>query len=261
MAAYPLICKMNIIDCSEGIFKIHIESENRKAEILFSSELKELKFISDNVFADTLKENEYQLRKNLHNKREDTFYIGFKLNFILNKNVDVISFNDIEKLIVYDKRNKGAKTYVKEKYTPEFITLYTDGAYSEKKEICSYVSLFKSVKGLYNIKFGIKNIQNSSLIEMIAVIEGLKLLKNETKVRIVTDSRYVIKGLTEWIYNWKLNNWHTAQGEKVKNKKYWLEYLGLTSGKYIEFEWVKGHSDHFENTICDRYARDLLNRC
>ncbi len=261
MVHYPLICEMNIKGCVAGFWQINIDSENRNAEILFSSELKELKYISDNVFTDTLKDNEYQLRKILQNKRADTFYIGFKLNFILNKNIDAISFNDIENLIVYDRREKEIKVSVKEKYKPEFITLYTDGAYSEKKEICSYVSLFKSVKGLYSVKFGIKNLQNSSLIEMIAVIEGLKVLKDETKVRIVTDSRYVIKGLTEWIYNWKLNNWHTAQGEKVKNRECWLEYSDLTSGKYIEFEWVKGHSEHFENTICDRYASELLNRC
>ena len=261
MINYPLICKMNIIGCVDGFYHIVIQSEDHSTEILFSRELKELKFISDNSFTSILKNNEYQLRKILHNKRAETFYIGFKLKFILNKNIDAISFNDIENLIVYDKRKKDAKIYVKEKYKPDFITLYTDGAYSEKKKMCSYVALFKSTEELYNVKFGLMNLQNSSLIEMIAVIEGLKLLKDKTKIRIVTDSRYVIKGLTEWIYNWKLNNWHTAQGETVKNKKYWLEYSDLTSGKYIEFEWVKGHSEHFENTICDRYASELLSRC
>jgi len=261
MVSYPLICKMNIIGCADSFYQINIESENLNSEILFSRELKELKFISDGFLTDILKENEYQLRKILHNKRKDTFYVGFKLNFIINKNIDAVSFNDIENLIVYDRREQIAKVYVKEKYKQNFITLYTDGAYSEKKKKCAYVSLIKSNKELYDIKFGIKDIQNSSLIEMIAVIEGLKLLKNETKVRIVTDSRYVIKGLTEWIYNWKLNDWYTAQGEQVKNKEYWLEYSKLTMGKYIEFEWVKGHSDHFENTICDRYASELLVRC
>ena len=63
------------------------------------------------------------------------------------------------------------------------------------------------------------------------------------------------------IYNWKLNNWYTAQGETVKNKDYWLEYSELTRGKYIDFEWIKGHSAHLENTICDSYAGELLERC
>ena len=121
--------------------------------------------------------------------------------------------------------------------------------------------MYKKTNDLLDIKFGIKEIQNSSLIELIAVIEGLKELADHKKVRIVTDSRYVIKGLTEWLYNWKLNDWYTAQGEKVKNITFWKEYFMLTQGKYIEFEWVKAHSSHFENTICDSYAKELLNKC
>jgi len=261
MVNYPLICKMKILGCTDNFYKINIKSKKQTAEILFSRELKELRFISDNSFSEILKENEYQLRKILHNKRKDTFYIGFKLKFILNKNIDAVAFNDKNKLVVYDGRVGEAKIYVREKYEPDFIIMFTDGAYSEKKKKCSYVVLYKSTRNFYDIQIGLRDLQNSSLIEMIAVIEGLKGIKEEPKIRIVTDSRYVIKGITEWMRNWELNNWHTAQGEKVKNKKYWLEYSELTRGKYIEFEWVKGHSFHFENTICDKYASELLNRC
>jgi len=92
------------------------------------------------------------------------------------------------------------------------------------------------------------------------VIEGLKKTQHIENLRIISDSRYVIKGLTEWVFNWKLNDWHTAQGEKVKNIEYWQEFDKLTENKYIEFEWVKGHSSQYENSICDFYAKMLAKR-
>jgi ribonuclease HI len=76
----------------------------------------------------------------------------------------------------------------------------------------------------------------------------------------VTDSQYVRKGLTEWIINWKLNNWTTANGEKVKNIEYWKRFDRLTDDRYIEFKYVKSHSGHFENTMADLYARDMAKQ-
>ncbi|WBW99763.1 RNase H family protein [Oceanirhabdus sp. W0125-5] len=56
-----------------------------------------------------------------------------------------------------------------------------------------------------------------------------------------------------------MNGWLTANGEKVKDIDNWVKFDKLTEGKYIEFQWVKGHSDHFENTLCDLYAKDAIN--
>ncbi len=257
---YPLICNMKIINSDDGFYDILVSYKKMQTLLKFNPDEKFLIINSENELGNILKENEYQLRKILHNKRKETYKVGFKLNFVLNKNTDAAAFNDLNKLIVYDSRNEKPKSYVKEKYTHDFITVYTDAAYSEKKKICSYVILIKNTNQKLDIRFGIKDIQNSSLAEMIAVIEALKELKKQTKIRIVTDSRYIIKGLTEWMYNWKLNHWYTAQGKKVKNIEYWKAYEILANNKYIEFEWVKGHNFHFENTICDRYAAELINR-
>lgn len=251
---------MHIFEQINDAYKINIFSSLHKAEISFTPVKKILAFESNNLFTEVLKENEYQIRKIFHNKRKDTFYIGFKLKFIIRNNKEVVEFNDLSKIIVYDKRTSSPKIYTLNYYENDFMSIFTDGSYSVKKRLCSYVALFKKTNDLYDIKFGIKEIQNSSLIELVAVIEGLKELANYEKIRIVTDSRYVIKGLTEWIYNWRLNNWFTAQGEKVKNITYWKEYYKLTQGKYIEFEWVKAHSFHYENTICDVYAKELLKK-
>ena len=97
---------------------------------------------------------------------------------------------------------------------------------------------------------------NSNLMEMLAVMEALELIGEEEKIRIVTDSQYVRKGLTEWVFNWKLNNWRTANNEQVKTLKYLMELDLLTDNKYLELQWVKGHADHFENTMCHLYAKE-----
>jgi len=251
---------MHIVDRSADEFIINIFSDKSITQISFCTENKVLKLLKDDELSKILKDHLYQLKKILRNKRKDTFYIGFKLTFVLRDNQEVIKMNDLSNLIVYDTRKETSKLYTKEYYESEILNIFTDGGFSEKKQLCSFVVLSKTKSGLYNITFGVKNVQNSSLIEMIAVIEALKKFKNETEIRIITDSRYVIKGLTEWMFNWRLNNWYTAQGEKVKNIRYWEEYDYLTKGKYIEYQWVKAHSFHFENTICDHYASELLKR-
>ncbi len=255
---YPLICEMNIIDYRDEYYQIRISQGKLSTDIFYKPVGRFLKFNHNCSLSHVLQQNEYQLRKILHNKKPDTFRLGFKLKFIIRNNNEIIKLNDLTKLVAYDKRTIIPSVYALDYYLPDFITIFTDGSYSKMKAKSSYIVLYKNNKDLYNIHFGVNEIDNSSLIELTAVIEGLKLFKNESKIRIVTDSRYVIKGLTEWIYNWKLNDWHTAQGEKVKHIKQWSEFDELTEHKYIEFNWVKAHSFHFENNICDKYAKELL---
>jgi ribonuclease HI len=249
---------MEIVDRENNFYIIDIICQHFSGKISYFPGERHLKFLSEDSFTEVLQAHEYQLRKILHNKRSDSFYIGFKLKFVIRDNKEVIAFNDLSKIIVYDSRGDHPLIKAIDYYRNDFITLYTDGSYSEKKQKCAYVALIKNRSGLLDIRYGIKQVQNSSLIELLAVSEGLKVLADEEKLRIVTDSRYVIKGLTEWIYNWRLNDWYTAQGEKVKHMEYWKQYLELTKGKYIEFDWVKAHSFHLENSLCDKYAKELL---
>lgn len=200
-------------------------------------------------------ENSYQLNKILRNKREDTFFEGFKLKFILKNNESAISLNDLSKIVVLDRRNGNYKVESIDKTENKIFKIYTDGCYLEKLRKGAYIVLIEKPGGLLNLYFKKTGVNSSSLIELMAVIEGLRRTEEIDSIRIVSDSRYVIKGLTEWMYNWKLNNWHTAQGEKVKNIRYWKLFDKLSKGKYIEFEWVKGHSNHYYNSICDYYAK------
>jgi ribonuclease HI len=251
---------MEVLDDRKEEYLIRILHNKSYTTITFSPESKNLVFINNDKITNYLKENEYQLRKILHNKRPDTFYKGFQLKFVIRDNKEVISFNDKSKIVVLDKRNGNYDSYVIDKGEDPIYHLFTDGCYLVNQKRGGFVALIRNLKNQYNLYYGTTAKKSSSLIEMLAAIKGLEVLKDIEKIRIVTDSRYVIKGLTEWVINWKLNKWHTAQGKKVKSITYWKEFDKLTNNKYIEFQWVKAHSFHFENTICDFYAKEAAKK-
>jgi len=248
---------MEIIDVITGSYSIRISTSNLSTSIKYSPGIKKLELENKNVLDVKLAENKYQLKKILNNKRPDTFYPGFKLKFILRDNLKTIEFNDLTKIIVLDRRNDDYNAYAEIKTEKEIFKIFTDGCYFQKHEKAAYVAITKSLENKLNIYYGKTDTTSSSLTELMAVIKGLEVSHQITELRIISDSRYVIKGLTEWIFNWKLNDWFTAQGEKVKNIKYWKRFDELSKDKYIEFEWVKGHSHHPENTLCDYYAKQV----
>jgi len=91
-------------------------------------------------------------------------------------------------------------------------------------------------------------------MEMTAVLRGLQALKRSCQVKIVTDSRYVIQGMSEWLPNWKSRGWRTAAKKPVLNSDLWQELDVLAAGHDIEWEWVKGHSGHHGNDLADQLA-------
>lgn len=97
-------------------------------------------------------------------------------------------------------------------------------------------------------------------MELQALIEGLKAVPAGTKVRIVTDSEYVSKGVTLWLRGWNRNGWKTASKQPVKNKELWQELQDLLNQRPHQVEWVRGHSGHPENERCDQLARNAIKR-
>ena len=94
-------------------------------------------------------------------------------------------------------------------------------------------------------------------MELTAVIKGLEALTKSCAVLVTTDSKYVLKGVTEWMENWKQRNWRTASKKPVLNVELWKELDELVQKHTVDWAWVKGHSGHAENEIADQ----LANRC
>lgn len=92
-------------------------------------------------------------------------------------------------------------------------------------------------------------------MELMAVIKGLGALKRDgCDVRVVSDSTYVLKGISEWLPQWKKRGWKTAAKKPVLNSDLWMQLDELAARHCVEWKWVKGHSGHIENEIADQLA-------
>ncbi|HVK81371.1 MAG TPA: ribonuclease HI, partial [Verrucomicrobiae bacterium] len=77
-------------------------------------------------------------------------------------------------------------------------------------------------------------------MELMAAIQALEALKRASTVRLHTDSKYVMDGLTKWIHGWKRNGWKTADKKPVKNEDLWKRLDTANSAHQVEWKWVKG---------------------
>lgn len=137
------------------------------------------------------------------------------------------------------------------------VTIYTDGACSGNPgqggwgAVLFYLGHKKEISG-YSAS------STNNIMELTAAIEALKLLKKKCNIQLFTDSKYLIDGITGWIFNWERNNWRTASKQPVKNKELWQELQSLTALHQIKWNWVKGHSDNEFNERCDQLARKAI---
>jgi ribonuclease HI len=103
---------------------------------------------------------------------------------------------------------------------------------------------------------GGEKLTTNNRMEMTAAIEALNALKQPCRVKLSTDSRYVMDGLTKWIHGWQKNGWRTADRKPVKNAELWQALLAAAKPHRIDWIWVKGHAGHADNERADRLASD-----
>ena len=91
-------------------------------------------------------------------------------------------------------------------------------------------------------------------MELMAAIRALEALKRPSRVKLYTDSLYVMKGISQWIHDWKRRGWRTADKKPVKNEDLWRRLEELAAQHDIEWHWVRGHAGHPENERADKLA-------
>ena len=140
----------------------------------------------------------------------------------------------------------------------EKVIIYTDGACSGNPGPGGWGSILMYKENKKEISGGSKDTTNN-IMELTAIIEGLKMLKFPCEVEVYSDSAYVVNAFNQgWIYNWIKNNWMTSAKEPVKNKEIWKELYDLTKKHKVKFIKVKGHSDNEFNNRCDEMARNSI---
>lgn len=140
------------------------------------------------------------------------------------------------------------------------VTLYTDGACSGNpgKGGWGAVLLYNEYKKEFS---GYDAETTNNKMELTAVIEGLKKLKEPCEVDIFTDSAYVCNAFTEkWIDTWKVNGFKNAGKKQISNIELWQELLNLCEINKVTFHKVKGHADNELNNRCDKLATDEIKK-
>ncbi|SCZ79853.1 ribonuclease H family protein [Acidaminobacter hydrogenoformans] len=243
--------QMRIVEENGVNYRLLISDGQTQADLIFNIESKELIISGDHDLSQFLSDNEFQLRRLLHNKRPDSYYVGFQLKFSMVDGKDIAAFNNRDNLVVKDH---GRISVISRTEKNNLSEVYTDGSYDEKDQQGAYSILKKDLEGHYEAHEFTSALMDSSSIELQAVIKALEIYPGD--LRIMTDSQYVRKGITEWMVHWKLNDWYTANGTKAKNVDQWLKLEQLCEGRRVEFGYVKAHNHHFENEYCDFLARE-----
>ena len=133
------------------------------------------------------------------------------------------------------------------------VIIYTDGACRGNPGPGGWGALIRFDSVEKEIFGGQANTTNNQM-ELSAAIEGLSILTEPCNVELFTDSKYVMDGITQWIQNWKKNNWRTAAKKDVKNKELWQKLDQLISQHQVQWHWVKGHSGDAGNETADLLA-------
>ena len=134
------------------------------------------------------------------------------------------------------------------------INLYTDGASSGNPGPGGYGVILKYNDQVKELIGGFRRTTNNRM-ELMAVVEGLKSLKEKCIVNIYSDSKYIVDAIEqEWIYKWKNLGWKRNKKQKLLNPDLWKEVYDLLQKHEVNLFWVRGHNGHPENERCDFLA-------
>lgn len=130
------------------------------------------------------------------------------------------------------------------------VTLFCDGSSLGNPGAGGWCGILDYKGKQKIIKGGEKDTTNNRM-ELTALIKSLELLKEPCNVLVVSDSKYVLDGISKWLPNWIKKNF-----KEVKNPDLWQKYIEVSKIHKIDVLWVKGHNGHRENELCDNYAKE-----
>ena len=134
------------------------------------------------------------------------------------------------------------------------IEIFTDGACSGNPGVGGWGAILRFGEHVKELSGGEENTTNNRM-ELTAVIQALKALKEPCEVVLTTDSKYVSDAVTlGWAETWRKNGWRKADKKPALNVDLWEQLLDLLGIHKVTFNWVKGHAGHPENERCDQLA-------
>ena len=142
----------------------------------------------------------------------------------------------------------------------KYVEIYTDGACSGNPGAGGWGAILRCDGKEKEMSGGEVHTTNNRM-ELLGVINALEALKSPCRVKLTTDSKYVVDGVTKgWAAGWRRRGWKKSDGKPALNTDLWGRLLDLLAKHEVEFSWIKGHAGHEENERCDALAvaqRDL----
>jgi ribonuclease HI len=138
------------------------------------------------------------------------------------------------------------------------VIIYTDGACSHNPGPGGWGAILIYGNHRKEISGASPNTTNNRM-ELTAAIEGLKALKEPCRVKLYSDSAYLVNCIQQqWYVKWQKNGWKNSKGEPVENQSLWIELLDLLQKHQVEFVKVKGHADNELNNRADELATSAI---
>ena len=134
------------------------------------------------------------------------------------------------------------------------VEIFTDGSSLGNPGPGGWCAILR-YKNFEKIISGGEDYTTNNKMELKAVIEALKILKEPCEVEIFTDSTYVVNAINQWLDSWVRKNF-----KNVKNSELWKEFLEVSKNHKIKINWIKAHIGHRENEICDKIAKDEASK-
>jgi len=135
------------------------------------------------------------------------------------------------------------------------VEIFTDGACKGNPGPGGWGAVIRYGKHEKDISGGDPDTTNNRM-EMSAAIHALNNLSEPCEIKLHTDSKYVLDGITKWVHGWQRNGWKNAAKQPVRNADLWRDLIEAVARHRVEWIWVKGHNGHAENERADRLASD-----
>ena len=144
------------------------------------------------------------------------------------------------------------------------IEIYTDGACSGNPGPGGWGFVIIDGEDIKSYS-GSEDSTTNNRMELTAAIKAIELVNENQAIILHTDSTYVQKGITEWIINWKKNDWISSTKKPVANKDLWMKLDEYNLSRDIKQTWVKAHqscdsNDSIYNNMADKLATGAINK-
>lgn len=234
----------------------HLRRHGEENDIHYYPTESSVSFSVENQLSHFIGGNLHQLEKILRSAIDGKVQIGQLIHCVMIEDFFFLESHHYNSCIRVNRRNGGLTITVHDIGLAPVHKIFADGSCMLETGNAGFGGFTQSPDGGRQPFFQSFETGSNNLMELEAVIEGLQRLVSFDPIQVNTDSRFVIRGLAQWVHFWKHNGWQTAYGREVKYREQWQQAYALTEGKLIEFKWVKGHSGDEDQDFCHQLAQD-----